>query len=251
MNLTPENVQFGAAKDIQIRPFAMVKAGATATVLPVTTVEGFVVGQSCIIERTTGVALAAVVIDAINALTKTITFAGVGFSVAPGEGDTLVGPVLLELGGTSDGVSVAITPELVTVDYDQVPMDVEQRPVHYSGDVRFTLREFNLKQYGLLAQMGYVARAAGAGITEANVIDLAVGRKNKYGVRFIIEDDDNPALNTYLTFWRVGSLEGLTYTHAKRESTNLPVGFHALADGGRPKAQMMGQIIQEIGPASS
>jgi hypothetical protein len=250
MDYAPELVHYGAAREMEVRCFAMAKAGSTATVVIASKIEGWVVGDSVTVEKEDGTVLAAAVISAISRTARTLTFTGPGFSVAPPAGSTLVGPVRAALGGTDGGIHIADKPDMVNVEYDNIEGNVRSIPVHHAIDITFNLKELRLDQWGLMSQTGVEERAAATGVVGGHRLHLGGGQAQHYGFRFYIPDTDpTVTLETVFTAYDVASMAGIETAFAKRDPSANPVTLSLLADPSRPRFQRFGTIFQQTSPA--
>ncbi len=260
MLLSPEKLLYQPAENIELRPMAYVKAVA-GDVLTLSNVDGFAAGQAIDayvpVSGAPGilggvVSVAAKVAPAVVKSAKTLELA-VGDGADVPVGSTLVGPPLISLGGTNGGVAFNATEENVFPEYDQVEGVVDAIPVMWTVNATFNLMEFDLKQWGMLLQMGYVTRALAAGppaVTAADILaDSYVGaRPQRYGAVFTFAHQDPlaTAAKIRLFMFKVASINGLQTAFTKRDPSGLEVNFQALADPDRPRGRRFYQIVAEI-----
>lgn len=244
----PDHIKYEPAENIELVPTAYVYADSVLAVVPVSQTGGFANAQSLLVIAPdwTLQTLALAASSAVNKKNRTLTL-----SAAPSspilKGSSIIGPSLMDLGGTNGGVQWAAKPDNVNIEIDQVEVDVRRKAVHWNVDARFSLAEFDVKQWGMVSQLGYTIVPAATGVKGFVMIDQLGDFPISFGSVFTYHSADptEDVLKDKVILWNVASVEGIETSTTKRDATMLPVGFHALGDPLRPRNKRVWRIIQE------
>lgn len=178
------------------------------------------------------------------------TTPGAPASIIPSVGSDILGPTLLTIGGTTEGLTYREVPATQDIEFDQVEGMVGTVFTSWSVEISTRLLEWKLDEIGFLTQNGYSTRAAGSGVTGAKIMDELQVCSSPFGLLVTFEKQDcadvAAGLKDYLLIYRAINTAGFDTVFSKTAPRGTPLTFRGYADPSRPRGKRFRRIVSEF-----